>query len=73
MSRMRGDSGPNERGVGEASSAGRAGSRPSLFAPLQRLVTDPGRLGTVNLWLALSAKERGAARRAYLYVEEGGR
>ena len=73
MSRIRVDSDPNERGVGEASSAERTGNQPSLSTPLKRLVTDPRRLGTVSLWQALSAEERGAATRAYLNAEEGGR
>ena len=73
MSRMRRDSGPNERGAGEAGGAERIGRQLSLSAPLKRLVTDPRRLGTVSLWQALSAEERGAATRAYLNAEEGGR
>ena len=70
---MRGAHSPNEPGAGEPSRAGATGRKASLSAPLMRLVTDPRRLGMVNLWQALGAEERSAATTAYLNAEEGGR
>ena len=64
---------PKERSVGKAGSEGRAGSPPGLSAHLKPLVTDPRRLGTISLWQALNADERGAAASAYLNAEEAGR
>lgn len=70
---MGGDTSPNARRAGEARSAEHTGSQLGLSAPLKRLVFDPRRLGTVSLWHALSAKERGAACKAYIKSETRGR
>ena len=44
-----------------------------LTSGLKRLITNPKRLGAVNLWKALTPGERMAAARAYLADEPGGR
>ena len=70
---MRGDSRQHTDGAGATGISEGSGERSSLSGALKRLVADPRGLGTLRLWLALSADERRAATTAYLSAVKGGR